>query len=222
MGQALLEVPRSAVGLEQVVAGAEAPREGACGYRLDRERRVLAVRDRQRRTVYVLGAKPDGGFGWMAAYEEPGGWVFQTWALSAAEPMAMVRDLGGEQAVAELTLGFAAGLEGERAATPKTLRRLRREVAAGHDQQVMAVRAIQAAVLRCQVEQGLTISALCHRSGFIGADGRADVSWLERRAGLKPEVCSRTGRRRHRRVVAYRVFVRLVEAVGGAPVDFGA
>lgn len=230
MGQALLEVSRSAGGLEQVVAAAEVAGEGTCAYRLDRERRVLAVRDRQLlavrdrqlRTVYVLGAKPDGGFGWMGAYEEPHGWVWQTWKLRAAEPMAAVRELGGEQEVAELTLAAASLLEDGGADERAAARRLRREVAAGHDQELMAVRAIQAAVLRCQVEQGLTISDLCHRGGFLGADGRPEVSWLERRAGLKPEVCSRTGRRRHRRVVDYRVFVRLVEAVGGAPVDFGA
>ena len=220
MGQTL--VGDGITELERLAEEADIPERGPCAWRIDPERATVAVRDRRRRTVYALGMRPTGGYGWMAAYEEAHGWVCQTWKLRAAEPMAMVRELGGEGEVAALTLAAASLLERGRAPERAAAHRLRREVAAGHDQELMAVRAIQAAVLRCQVERGLTLSDLCHRGGFLGADGRAEVSWLERRAGLKPEACSRTARRRHRRVVDYRVFVRLVEAVGGAPVDFGA
>ena len=221
MGQALLKVS-GAHELERLVAEAEIPDEGACAFRLDAERRVLWVRDRQLRTVYTLGRKPrGGGYGWMAAYEESHGWVWQMWKLPASEPMAVVRELGGEEAVAGLTLAVAAALGRGRAPERTAATRLRGEVAAGRELELMAVRPIQAAVLRCQVERGLTISDLCHRGGFLGVAGDPDVSWLERRAGLKPEVCSRTGRRLHRRVVGYDVYARLVEAVGGDPVDFG-
>ncbi len=133
----------------------------------------------------------------------------------------MVRELGGEEAVAKLTLDAADEIAADGGARRLTVaRRLRGEVAAGWGMELMAVRPVQAAVLACQVEHGLTISDLCRRSGFTVTRG-CDVSWLERRAGLKPEVCSRTGRRMHRRVVGYEVYVRLVEAVGGDPVDFG-
>ncbi len=221
MGQALLEAS-GAQELEGLVAEVEVPDQGACVFRLDEERRVLAVRDRQLRTLYVLGPKPrGGGFGWMAAYEEAHGWVWQLWKLPASEPMAVVRELGAEEAVAELVLAVAATLDGGRARERAAAGRLRAEVAGGRDMELMAVRKLQAAVLRCQVEWGMTISDLCNRGGFLSRSGDPDVSWLERRAGLKPELCSRTGRRRHRRVVAYETYVRLVEAVGGDPVDFG-
>lgn len=221
MGQALVE--EGAPGeLESLVAEARIPDQGTCAFRLDAERRVLCVRDRQLRTIYVLGRKPrGGGYGWMAAYEEPQGWVWQVWKLPASEPMALVRDLGAEDEVAELTLAAAGVLESGRARERAAAARLRAEVAAGWDMELMAVRKIQAAVLRCQVEHGLTISDLCHRGGFLSTAGEPDVSWLERRAGIKPEVCSRTGRRMHRRVVGYETYARLVEAVGGDPVDFG-
>lgn len=220
MGQTL--VGDGITELERLAEEADIPERGPCAWRIDPERATVAVRDRRRRTVYALGMRPTGGYGWMAAYEEPGGWVLQTWTLSAAEPMAMVRDLGGEEAVVRRTLQLAERLDRGPAPARRAARRLRREVAAGNDRELMAVRPIQAAVLRRQVEQGLTLSDLCHRGGFVGADGGVDVSWLERRAGLKPEVCSRTGRRRHRRVVEYGVFVRLVAAVDGEPIDFGA
>ncbi len=222
MGQVLLDTT-DVHQLEGLVAEAYIPDGEACAFRLDAERRVLQVRDRQMRTVYALGRKPNGqGYGWMAAYEEPQGWVGQTWALPASEPMAVVREFGGEAEVAELTLAAAEQVRRERGERRREIaERLRREVARGWDLELMAVRPIQAAVLRCQVDGGLTISDLCHRGGFLGASGDPDVSWLERRAGLKPEVCSRTGRRMHRRVVGYDVYTRLVAAVGGDPVDFG-
>ncbi|MGH2802870.1 MAG: hypothetical protein ACRDL4_07475 [Thermoleophilaceae bacterium] len=48
------------------------------------------------------------------------------------------------------------------------------------------------------------------------------MSWVERRVGLRPEVCSRTGRRVTRRVIGCELFVRLVWALGRDPVDLGA
>ena len=221
MSQALLE-ERERYGAQSTATGTSVAGKEACGYELDTERGVLAVHDRDQETTYTLGPKPGGGYGWIAAYGEPQGTVLQTWKLSAAEPMAVVRELGGEDEVAGLTLAAAdrlsaaGGYGGRRAAG-----RLRGEVAAGRNLEVMAVRPVQAAVLRCLIEDGLSVSDLCRRGGFLNRFGDPDVSWLERRAGLKPEVCGRTGRRLRRRVVGYEIYARLVEAVGGDPIDFG-
>jgi hypothetical protein len=76
MGQALLDRP-VVVELESLAVQADIPEQGACAHRLDAQRRLVAVRDRQARTVYALGHRPTGGYGWMAAYEEPHGWVCQ-------------------------------------------------------------------------------------------------------------------------------------------------
>jgi hypothetical protein len=192
---------------------------------LDTQRAELALVEADVPTLYGLGPWPSGGFGWIACYGEQGGEVvLQHLQVSAAEPMAQARDLLGddaERAVAELTLAAAERLRADRRDHGRA-ERLERQVADGHNLAVLPVRRLRAAIIEAMVEDGLSLCELARRAGFLAPGARPDVSWVERRVGLRSEVCSRTGRRVTRRVIGYELFVRLVWALGRDPVDLGA
>ena len=188
------------------------PRRGAL-------RTVVRLFDRGTIVNYTLGARGSGGrwaFGFVEYAPDPAGGTVRT-PVSAAEVMAVAREVGREDEVAAMVE------EALPYVTTRNARRLRAELADGRNLERVALPRIQAAILRLLAE-GLTISELAERGGFLTeaarARGKCDTSWLQRRAGLSPHVC-RTGKRRTARTADYHVFVMLVRAVGGDPVDYG-
>lgn len=189
------------------------PAEGAL-------RTALVLYDRGSKVVYRLGARGRRGERWAFGFSEyviePDGSTCRT-PVSAAEVMAVAREVGCEHVVSEMVeaaLPFA---------TPRNVRRLRAELAAGRNLDRVALPRIQAAIL-ARLAEGWSLSDLSERGGFVSGRGgeatRHDTSWLQRRAGLVPHVC-RTGKRRTARTADYGVAVRLVAAVGGDPYEFG-
>jgi len=182
-------------------------------------RTAVKLLDRGAVVTYRLGGRGKGhrwAFGFTEYAVEADGTTSKT-PVSAAEVMAVARESGREhevEAMVEAALPYA---------TPRNVRRLRAELAAGRNLDRVALPAIQTAILQ-RLAQGLTLSDLAERGGFVSAASRArgrhDTSWLQRRAGLIPHVC-RTGKRRVARTADYHVAVMLVQAVGGDPVDFG-
>jgi hypothetical protein len=190
---------------------------GAAG----KPRRTLVVVDRGERVEYALGPRPGrgrgGGFGWTERVSLPGARPTET-AVCAAEVMAVLGDHGRGEEAAELTLAAADALErrGDRAGAG----RLRGEVEAGRNLERLSLRPVQTRMLERLVE-GWTLAEMAARGGFLQASGRADTSWLQRRAGLVPQACSKTGKVRRARTARYDVYVALVRAVGGDPHEFG-
>jgi hypothetical protein len=182
-------------------------------------RTTVKLLDRGAVVTYRLGGRGKGhrwAFGFTEHAVEADGSTSTT-PVSAAEVMAVAREVGREDdviAMVEAALPYA---------TPRNVRRLRAELAAGRNLDRVALPKIQTAILE-RLAEGLTLSELSDRGGFVSAAtrerGRHDTSWLQRRAGLIPHVC-RTGKRRTARTADYHVFVMLVRAVGGDPVDFG-
>jgi hypothetical protein len=68
---------------------------------------------------------------------------------------------------------------------------------------------------------GEPLVVMCERGGFTYRDGRPDTSWLLRRAGLRAERCSKTGKVRTARTASYDVFCQLVAAVDHSPHELG-
>ena len=160
------------------------------------------------------------GLGWVELLLADDGSVVET-GVSAAEVMAMARDAGREFEVAELTRRRALRLpESDGRSAARMRRRLLLEVRAGLEFERVSLRALQARLLE-RIEDGETLVTMCRRAGFVDRDGRVDTTWLQRRAGLIPERCSRTGKVRRARTASYEVFLRLVRAVDGTPQEFG-
>lgn len=183
-------------------------------------RTTVRLDDRYSTVLYTLGPRGKGGKRWAFGFTEyaPGeDGTTVTTPVSAAEVIAIAREVGRENEVIEMVEAVLG------CTSPRNARRLRAEVAAGRNLERVALPRIQVAIMR-RLAEGITLSELSERGGFVSSlapnPGKHDTSWLQRRAGLIAHVC-RTGKRRVARTADYDVFVMLVRAVGGDPVDFG-
>ena len=180
--------------------------------------------DRDERFAYELrfrdGTGRYAGPGWVELTELSRG-ARQLVAVRTAEVMAVLSDVGREEDAAAMTRALALWFELPHCPeADKVAARLRAEVAAGYGRERVSVRRLKAAITERLVE-GETLVTLCERGGFKTARGRADTSWLQRRAGLSPTRCSRTGKLRTARTASYEVFCRLVRAIEREPWEFG-
>ena len=159
--------------------------------------------------------------GWTEEVRDVEGRLVQT-GVTTAEVMAVLRDVGREQDAVRMTLATAAFFE-EAADCPEAqriARRLRAEVRDGHNLRRISLRPLQALILE-RLVAGETLSEMCARGGFVGRRGKLDTSWFQRRAGLLPDRCSKTGKLRYARTANYSVFCRLVRAAGAEPHELG-
>lgn len=158
--------------------------------------------------------------GWTEEVRDSDGGLVQT-GITTAEVMAVLRDVGREQDAVRMTLATAAFFERSDDAKAQTIaRRLRREVADGRNLRRVSLRPLQALILE-RLVAGDSLSAMCERGGYLGKDGKLETSWFQRRAGLLPDRCSKTGKLRFARTANYRVFCRLVRAAGAEPHELG-
>ena len=160
------------------------------------------------------------GLGWVELLLAADSSVVET-GVSAAEVIAVARDSRRELEVAEVSSWAAEQFvaSGDPLAA-RMGRRLLREVRDGLELERVSLRALQVRVLE-RIAAGEPLAVMCERGGFIDRDGRVDTTWLQRRAGLLPDRCSRTGKVRRARTASYEVFLRLVRAVDGTPEEFG-
>jgi hypothetical protein len=160
------------------------------------------------------------GLGWVELLLAADSSVVET-GVSAAEVIAVARDSRRELEVAEVSSWAAEQFvaSGDPLAA-RMGRRLLREVRDGLELERVSLRALQARLLE-RIAAGEPLAVMCERGGFIDRDGRVDTTWLQRRAGLLPDRCSRTGKVRRARTASYEVFLRLVRAVDGTPEEFG-
>jgi hypothetical protein len=191
---------------------------------VDRAQGRVTLRDRDQLVHYELafrsGTGRAGGPGWLERELGPGG-EEACFAVTTAEVMALLRDTRREHEAAAMTCALAAWFERERdEACLRIAARLRAEVAAGERRERVALNALQGRIV-ARLVAGESLSELCERGGFRMTDGSPDTSWLQRRAGLLPERCSKTGKRRLARTATYPVFCQLVRAVGADPHEFG-
>lgn len=193
--------------------------------RVDAQAARIEVRDRDQRFAYQLGHRGRscgrwGGPGWLEVTPDPEGGPTM-FAVTAAKVMAVVRDAGRHEHPAALTEALALYLERtDGHGAERIVRRLREEIAAGDARERISVRALQARIVECLVA-GETLVDLCERGGFLLPSGRADTSWIQRRAGLVPTRCSRSGKLRVARTASYEVFCRIVRALDAEPHEFG-
>lgn len=190
---------------------------------IDRAAGRVVVRDRGETFGYELcerrGTGRAGGLGWTELVRGEHG-VVTVSATTTAEVMAVCRDADRDLEVARITLGTAERTERERGRPgARTAERLRIEVEQGLARERLSLRSIQARIV-AMIVQDDTLTELALRGGFVDRDGRVDTTWLERRAGLMSDRCSRTGKVRTARTASYEVFVRLVRAVGADPSEF--
>lgn len=143
-------------------------------------------------------------------------------SVTAAEVMEVVRDADCHEHAAALTGALALWFEqaAEEEAARRIAARLRAEVAAGDARERLSVRPLQALILE-RLVAGETLVDMCERGGFMLAGGRADTSWIQRRAGLAPTRCSRTGKVRVAKTASYQVFCQIVRALDAEPHEFG-
>ena len=187
-------------------------------------------------TLYELGQRKSRGFGWLAHAAQSGHGPVEA-AVKTSEVMAAARDGGHDDDVAQITLTAADAITTEppddgpdpaaeygaeaykRPSARKRLAdRLRQEVEDGRNFTHISTRPIRVAIAK-RLAAGEDIATLCRRAGFTGRQG-VDTSWLQRRAGLLPDSCSKTGKQRLARVAHHDVYARLIRAVDGDPVDF--
>jgi hypothetical protein len=191
---------------------------------VDQEAGRVLVRDRGETIGYELRMRERfgraWGLGWVELVLAADGSLTET-GVSAAEVMAVARDGGRDGEVARLSRWAARSFvtSGDQVAR-RTGESLLAEVRAGLELERVSLRALQARLLG-RLEAGETLVTMCERAGFVDRDGRVDTTWLQRRAGLLPERCSRSGKVRRARTASYEVFLRLVRAVDGTPEEFG-
>lgn len=141
--------------------------------------------------------------------------------VTTAEVMAVLRDVGREEDAARMTLATAAFFERADCWEGRQIaKRLRAEVADGRNLRRVSLRPVQALIVE-RLVAGDSLADMCGRGGFVQKDGRPDTSWFQRRAGLLPERCSRTGKLRTARTASYSVFCRLARAAGAEPHRLG-
>jgi hypothetical protein len=205
--------------VERLLALIEPPRVAIDGRNL----RVL-IEDRGEPLGYELWFRPGtgqaGGPGWLEFAREPGGPV-ATRAVSACEVMALAADSGRGTDVADLTLWLAELFADTDTAGGRAVAdRLRAEVAAACRGERVSLRPLQARILEAMV-RGETLSAMCRRGGFTDRRGQPDTTWFERRAGLLPVRCNKTGKWRRARTASPELVARLARAVDLAPAELG-
>jgi hypothetical protein len=162
----------------------------------------------------------DGGVGWSELSFDPDGGLVEV-SVRTAEVMALARETGAAERVAAVTESVAAWFaQTEDYFTRRLTRRLRAEVEAGRARERIALRRVRALIVE-QLVEGQPLVVMCERGGFTYRDGRPDTSWLLRRAGLRAERCSKTGKVRTARTASYDVFCQLVAAVDRSPHEFG-
>jgi hypothetical protein len=162
----------------------------------------------------------DGGVGWSELAFDPGGWLVEI-SVRTAEVMAMAREAGAAEEVAGITESVADWFErADDYFARRLAARLRAEVEAGRARERIALRRVRAVILE-RLVKGEPLVVMCERGGFTYRDGRPDTSWLLRRAGLRAERCSKTGKVRTARTASYDVFCQLVAAVDRSPHEFG-
>ena len=193
---------------------------------VDFERGMVRLEDCGEVVVYVLSMGYGRGraarCGWTEILIDADGHRVET-GVTTAEVMAVLRDVGREQDAVRMTLATAAFFEQVADECWKARRiaeRLRQEVRDGHNLRRVSLRPLQALVLE-RLVSGETLSDMCERGGFVGKGGKLDTSWFQRRAGLLPDRCSKTGKLRFARTANYPVFCRLVRAAGAEPHELG-
>lgn len=184
---------------------------------------TVTVRDPSEQVRYQLRMGAGRGraarCGWVETVRGADGRPVET-GVTTAEVMAVLRDVGREEDAARMTLATAAFFDrGDRAAQ-KIARRLRREVADGRNLRRLSLRPLQGLILE-RLVAGESLTDMCARGGFVGKGGKLDTSWFQRRAGLLPDRCSRSGKLRYARTANYAVFCRLVRAAGAEPHELG-
>jgi hypothetical protein len=207
-----------------VAAGALPPLDDAFELQLDPSAGRVLVRDAGETFGYELRFREkrgkDGGVGWSELAFDPDGRVVET-SVRTAEVMALAREAGVAEQVAGMT-EWAAGWfdQADDYFARRLARRLRAEVEAGRARERIAVRRVRTLILE-RLVRGEPLVVMCERGTFVYRDGRPDTSWLLRRAGLRPERCSKTGKIRTARTASYDVFCQLVAAVDRSPHEFG-
>jgi hypothetical protein len=191
---------------------------------VDQDAGRVLLRDRGELVGYELRMRERfgraWGLGWVELLLAADSSVVVT-GVSAAEVIAVARDAARELEVAEVS-GWAAEqfvASGDRLAA-RMGRRVLRGVRDGLELERVSLRVLQGRVLE-RIAAGEPLAVMCERGGFVDRDGRVDTTWLQRRAGLLPDRCSRTGKIRRARTASYEVFLRLVRAVDGTPEEFG-
>jgi hypothetical protein len=185
----------------------------------------VVVEDRGEVVTYVLSMGYGRGraarCGWTEILRDRDGQPVET-GVTTAEVMAVLRDVGREQDAVRMTLATAAFFEQAEDCwqARKIADRLRSEVRDGHNLRRVSLRPLQALVLE-RLVAGESLSDMCERGGFVGRRGKLDTSWFQRRAGLLPDRCSKTGKLRFARTANYAVFCRLVRAAGAEPHELG-
>jgi hypothetical protein len=207
-----------------VLAGALPPLDEPFELRLDPVAGRVLVRDAGVTFGYELRFREkrgkDGGVGWSELAFDPDGRVVEI-SVRTAEVMALAREAGAAEQVASITNSVAAWFEqADDYFTRRLAARLRAEVEAGRARERIVVRRVRTAIIE-RLVHGEPLVVMCERGGFTYRDGRPDTSWLLRRAGLRAERCSKTGKVRTARTASYDVFCQLVAAVDGSPHEFG-
>jgi hypothetical protein len=206
------------------LAGALPPLDEPFELRLDPSAGRALVRDAGETFGYELRFREkrgkDGGVGWSELCFDPEGSVVEI-SVRTAEVMAMAREAGAAEQVAGITESVAAWFgRADDYFARRLAARLRAEVEAGRARERIALRRVRAVILE-RLVKGEPLVVMCERSGFVYRDGRPDTSWLLRRAGLRAERCSKTGKVRTARTASYEVFCQLVAAVDRSPHEFG-
>ena len=184
----------------------------------------IEVTDRGQRFAYELHFRGVGGRysgpGWVELAPQPDGTIAPL-GVTTAEVMAVLSDAGREEDAAAMTRAVALWFEraGD-AFADRVAARLRDGVDAGYGRERLSVRALQARIVERLVD-GETLVDMCERAGFKLPSGKADTSWIQRRAGFMPTRCSRTGKMRLARTASYDVFCALVRAIDAEPHEFG-
>jgi hypothetical protein len=205
-------------------AGALPPLDDAFELRVDPAAGRVLVRDAGETFGYELRFRQkrgkDGGVGWSELSFDTEGALVEI-SVRTAEVMALAREAGLAGRVAGMTEWVAGWFEqADDYFARRLARRLRAEVEAGRARERIALRRVRALILE-RLVHGEPLVVMCERGGFTYRDGRPDTSWLLRRAGLRAERCSKTGKVRTARTASYEVFCQLVAAVDRTPHEFG-
>jgi hypothetical protein len=204
-------------------AGAPPPLDEPFELRLDQAAGRVLVRDAGETFGYELRFREkrgkDGGVGW-SEFSFNSDCALVEISVRTAEVMALAREAGVAEQVADVTESVAGWFElADDFFARRLARRLRAEVEAGRARERIALRRVRALLVE-RLVNGEPLVVMCERGGFVYRDGRPDTSWLLRRAGLRAERCSKTGKVRTARTASYEVFCQLVAAVDRSPHEF--
>jgi hypothetical protein len=206
------------------LAGALPPLDDTFELRLDPSAGRVVVRDAGETFGYGLRFREkrgkDGGVGWSELSFDRERALVEI-SVRTAEVMALAREAGAAEQVAGMTESVAEFFgRADDYFARRLAARLRAEVEAGRARERIALRRVRAVILE-RLVKGEPLVVMCERGGFTYRDGRPYTSWLLRRAGLRAERCSKTGKVRIARTASYGVFCQLVGAVDRSPHEFG-